>query len=257
MGFMGFIGLGLILGVCVSVAGAKHGAYNALTEALLSEMVSRLDNDATEYLNNRLKDELEPRVIKDMETEGDHYFGMSDYDIDNNPNAPPAIRDQEFLQHSPLWGHQYVTGGAGEGKQRLRPNGLVRHAANDVKTDAVLPAYCDPPNPCPKGYGNEDGCLEEFENSAAFSRDYQGSQECMCDSEHMFDCPLTTRDAEINVLARSIQNEGLVDHTVDRLVHDLQQGDDNHKVVAKKGHPKPPHNPYLTGDKLPIVAKKG
>ena len=25
---------------------------------------------------------------------------------------------------------------------------------------AVLPAYCDPPNPCPLGYTNSDGCIE-------------------------------------------------------------------------------------------------
>lgn len=29
----------------------------------------------------------------------------------------------------------------------------------------------------------------DFENSASFSREYQASQECMCDSEHMFECP--------------------------------------------------------------------
>ena len=76
----------------------------------------------------------------------------------------------------------------------------------------VLPAYCDPPNPCPAGYTAEDGCIqmEEFENKAEFSRKYQvrgsdddnidddyddmmmmlqASQNCMCDSEHMFSCP--------------------------------------------------------------------
>ena len=39
----------------------------------------------------------------------------------------------------------------------------------------VLPAYCDPPNPCPAGYTAEDGCIqmEEFENKAEFSRKYQ------------------------------------------------------------------------------------
>lgn len=31
----------------------------------------------------------------------------------------------------------------------------------------------------------EDGCLEEFENTAAFSREYQAAQDCMCDTEHM------------------------------------------------------------------------
>ena len=34
----------------------------------------------------------------------------------------------------------------------------------------------------------EEGCLEEFENTASFSREYQARQDCMCDSEHMFDC---------------------------------------------------------------------
>lgn len=34
----------------------------------------------------------------------------------------------------------------------------------------------------------EDGCLEEFENTAAFSREYQAAQDCMCDTEHMVIC---------------------------------------------------------------------
>ena len=37
----------------------------------------------------------------------------------------------------------------------------------------MLPAYCDPPNPCPIGYTAEDGCIEMFENKADFSRKYQ------------------------------------------------------------------------------------
>lgn len=78
-------------------------------------------------------------------------------------------------------GHQYVTGGTGEiGPHyfKLKP-----------KTDASLPAYCNPPNPCPVGFSEDQGCITDFENTAAFSRDYQASQECMCDGEHMFDCP--------------------------------------------------------------------
>lgn len=50
-------------------------------------------------------------------------------------------------------------------------------------------AYCAPPNPCPVGYDEDQGCQMDFENTAAFSRDYQAAQECMCDGEHMFDCP--------------------------------------------------------------------
>ena len=56
-----------------------------------------------------------------------------------------------FFDSSSLWGHQYVTGGAGEGEQRLQPSGLVPNRQM-IKTDAVLPAYCNPPNPCPVGY---------------------------------------------------------------------------------------------------------
>ena len=53
----------------------------------------------------------------------------------------------------------------------------------------MLPAYCDPPNPCPIGYTSADGCIEDFENTSEFSRRYQATQKCICDTEHMFDCP--------------------------------------------------------------------
>jgi len=71
----------------------------------------------------------------------------------------------------------------------------------------LIPAYCDPPNPCPLGYTSKDGCIEDFENSSDFSRIYQvgnpatkyhakniyncfkqGRQKCICDTEHMFNC---------------------------------------------------------------------
>ena len=55
--------------------------------------------------------------------------------------------------------------------------------------NTMLPAYCDPPNPCPIGYTSADGCIENFENTSEFSRRYQASQNCICDTEHMFDCP--------------------------------------------------------------------
>lgn len=74
--------------------------------------------------------------------------------------------------------------------------------------------------------------MEEFENSAEFSKEYQSSQECMCDSEHMFSCPGNTDENELETLARSIQNEGLtLDNTLNHLMETM---DKNHKVVAKK-----------------------
>ena len=70
-------------------------------------------------------------------------------------------------------------------------------------------------------FSAEDGCLEEFENTASFSREFQVGQECMCDTEHMFQCPDSTRDSEITALARSIQNEGVLDTTLDKIMNHL------------------------------------
>merc|ERR1712010_368819 len=101
----------------------------------------------------------------------------------------------------------------------------------------VLPAYCDPPNPCPKGYTAEDGCIEveEFENRAEFSRKYQASQNCMCDSEHMFSCPdVNSYDS----MYKNQQDPGLFGLDTMNSLEDIS-------------------NPYLSGSKLPIAAKKG
>jgi len=164
-----------------------------------------------------------------------------------------AVPRKEYLEHSSLWGHQYMQGGAGEGQQRLKPDGSIKNI-QVIKTDAVLPAYCNPPNPCPLGFTADDGCLEEFENTATFSREYQASQDCMCDNEHMFDCPGNNDENELETLARSIQNEGIMDSTLDK-ISKMQPAVD-HKVVAKKFFSKKSSNPLLIGEKLPIVAKK-
>ena len=44
---------------------------------------------------------------------------------------------------------------------------------NQAHANSMLPAYCDPPNPCPLGYTAADGCIEDFENTSEFSRRYQ------------------------------------------------------------------------------------
>lgn len=195
------------------------------------------------------------------------------------PREP--VPRKEFLEHSSLYGHQYMQGGAGEGTQRLKPDGSVANI-QVIKSDSVLPAYCNPPNPCPVGYTGDDGCLDEFSNTADFSKEYQASQECMCDNEHMFACPGSTDENELETLARSIQNEGLMDSTMDKILENMHTPP-NHKVVAKKffikrsgnaqvkkvvkrsvGSSKmskkssksKAKNPFLQGDKLPVVAKK-
>jgi Neuroendocrine protein 7B2 precursor (Secretogranin V) len=128
-----------------------------LSDVLLQEIVDRMGKDLAEaeYDAETMNDmpaqlALMTRASKDMENE------RMDYDaiMEGDPN--PSLRDTEFLQHSTLWGNQYVSGGAGEGPHRVKPA---------VKTDASLPAYCNPPNPCPVGYTEEQGCTLDFENT--------------------------------------------------------------------------------------------
>ncbi|GLH00925.1 Uncharacterized protein GBIM_07177, partial [Gryllus bimaculatus] len=208
-GTMGHLSLITMSAVIIgAVAYMPHGKEPFLTDALLREVVDRMGKDladaADAYLDfpdtgarwvlprdtlltkdthatlelgflltllPSLGSLLPGRAVKDLEAD-DQQFPM-DYDrLAELANPNPSLRDQEYLQHSSLWGHQYMTGGAGEGKQHLKPDGTVQNQ-KEVKTDAALPAYCNPPNPCPVGYGAEDGCLERFENTAVFSRDFQ------------------------------------------------------------------------------------
>lgn len=247
------------------------GRLNFLTDSLIHQFMSRLDNNQNIDdipFDSRNTNTNTIRVAKGSSDYEIHPFRFQTRDDLLLPREPSPRK--EFLEHSSLWGHQYMQGGAGEGSQHLKPDGSVRNV-QVIKTDAILPAYCNPPNPCPIGYTAEDGCVEEFENTAAFSREYQASQECMCDTEHMFDCPGSTDENELETLARSIQNEGIMDSTLDKLVDNMRDDSNEHKVVAKKFFTKRvakksegvgakadqlKNNPYLTGDKLPVVAKK-
>lgn len=105
---------------------------------------------------------------------------------------------------------------------------------NQGHANSMLPAYCDPPNPCPLGYTSADGCIEDFDNTSEFSRRYQATQKCICDTEHMFDCPEeNAHRSEDDIAAVNILT-GIPGINV-------QTGD----------------NPYLEGHKLPVAAKKG
>lgn len=104
--------------------------------------------------------------------------------------------------------------------------------------NTMLPAYCDPPNPCPIGYTSADGCIEDFENTSEFSRRYQATQKCICDTEHMFDCPEENAHRGPDDIAA---------------VNILQQFPGLSGVVNTNEE----NNPYLDGQKLPVHAKKG
>merc|ERR1711971_411910 len=76
--------------------------------------------------------------------------------------------------------------------------------------------------------------VEEFDNEAEFSRNYQVAQSCMCDSEHMFSCP---EDNSFSQVYSQSQDGGLS-------LFGLSELDSI-------------NNPFLSGSKLPIAAKKG
>merc|ERR1712037_1052359 len=67
--------------------------------------------------------------------------------------------------------------GGGEEPARALHQDDLRAATRQGKQikSSMLPAYCDPPNPCPLGYTAQDGCIEDFENNSEFSQKYQAS----------------------------------------------------------------------------------
>nr|CAG4647394.1 EOG090X0DEG [Megafenestra aurita] len=150
-----------------------------------------------------------------------------------------SLRDQEYLKHSSLLSVRFERDKDNLHHGNNTPLSTSSSSSSSGKTENVLPAYCNPPNPCPIGYTAEDGCLEEFENTAAFSREYQAAQDCMCDTEHMFDCPASSLNNK-NVNAKNRATAKMVDTAIRKIMSDFQS-----------------ENPYLQGDKLPIAAKKG
>nr|CAG4637343.1 EOG090X0DEG [Ceriodaphnia reticulata] len=132
---------------------------------------------------------------------------------------------------------------------------LLSSSGSSGNTENVLPAYCNPPNPCPIGYTAEDGCLEEFENTAAFSREYQAAQDCMCDTEHMFDCPASSLNNKNSANSKNRAAANMVDKAIRKIMSDFQG--EHKSLVSKKFFNTKSENPYLQGDKLPIAAKKG
>jgi Neuroendocrine protein 7B2 precursor (Secretogranin V) len=182
--------------------GTSHAYYSELKEpsyisdSLLRDLFTDLlnkdlvdENTSDEYIDDEALPMNNARLALIARATKAQNERMSDYDsILERTNPHPSLRDSEYMQHSSLWGHQFMSGGGGEGP----------HVKTQVKTDATLPAYCNPPNPCPVGYSEHQGCINDFENSASFSREYQAAQECMCDSEHMFECPTNPAQDQSN-----------------------------------------------------------
>lgn len=196
--------------------------------SLLSDAMRTFDNSDTDY----------DAIVDDTSNENDHQMETN--------HAIPSIRDPENLQHSSLWSYNPDTDGIIKSAQ-MKPQYKAR-----IKNEASLPAYCNPPNPCPVGYTEEQQCTTDFENTSAFSRDYQAAQECMCDHEHMFNCPSKETTTASNT---AIDNDTPLDIDSDvkmLLSKQFELIAQQHKNLVAS-----PDNPYLIGDKLPNAAKKG
>ncbi|XP_030568132.1 uncharacterized protein LOC115767900 [Drosophila novamexicana] len=264
--------LGTMLGCFILLVGsasqvrAFDSKDSIFADVLLTDLLNRMDNDMqVGYYDVDNEGDLAAAAAAaaknnvDLVSRSEYARlcnGGSDCLLQSN-NAHPSLRDQEFLQHSSLWGHQYVSGGMGEVPNRYN---------TIVKTDASLPAYCNPPNPCPEGYDMEQqagNCISDFDNTAIYSREFQAAQECTCDSEHMFDCA----DQE-NAAGVGPGNSDLNSAVEKFLLHQFGNENvlDNANGVAKKAGHMPAlqmdsiPNPFLQvapGDRLPIAAKKG
>jgi len=183
-----------------------------LPESYKSQLLDELSSLDSYPTDNRYDG---PPVGQDYQ-----YHDYPDYDLLSDKLSAPTRSDSSLMNADVPKTSSGSASGESQDNQGFR-------------TNTMLPAYCDPPNPCPIGYTTADGCIEDFENSSEFSRGYQSRQKCICDTEHMFDCPEENAHrgaddiAAVNILA---EVPGLV-------------ADEN--------------NPYLGGQKLPVAAKKG
>jgi len=190
----------------------------------------------TPDLNNLLAD-LEDYPVQD-------YSGNQAPEYDNAFEEPAAVEDEYYMDSPPapsIEDMKHVEQRADVRADVPKHAGLAsqQKAAHSSASavSAVLPAYCDPPNPCPLGYTNSDGCIEGFENTSEFSRRYQSTQNCICDTEHMFNCPSQSSNADESQSSPSFK-EAI-------------------RAANEEGFLADMDNPYLTGEKLHVAAKKG
>lgn len=100
--------------------------------------------------------EYSPEEEEEDEDQPDGYWR----DIMTALDKVRRMKNDEVPSQNNLWGEHRVSGGAGKGDQFL-DGGLI--SKTEVKTDK-LPAYCDPPNPCPLG-------MDPGERPTAFDQD--------------------------------------------------------------------------------------
>ncbi|XP_076442134.1 neuroendocrine protein 7B2-like isoform X2 [Babylonia areolata] len=175
----------VLMALCLVSARVPYGAVDPLENLYLQRLyqMSNLQNDP--YLPLLPIDDIDGRSDEGMD-EARAFWGEDDNDeedVSDSMYSPlftgAQARDEEHLEHSALQGLHQVSGGTLEGQPPQK----------QIKTDKPLPAYCNPPNPCPLGKTAADNCVENFENSMENNKRLLEAQDCPCDTEHMFSCP--------------------------------------------------------------------
>jgi hypothetical protein len=235
---------------------------------LMQNLYKRLAQIDTSFLND---DAIDNAYIGDY---------SSNHQMESNSVDMPAtaIRDSEKIEHSSSAGSHgpiHMSGGSGEAKQHLRPDGSIDNNKNGVaaiKSDESLPFYCHPANPCPKDANDTEDCQSYIEDTAEAQKKWITNMQvrgaCTCDREHMFNCPDIPATLESAMNERRQFNDQL----------DNLNGEKMESLVAKKSprvkrsigingalgqdltnlsSKKEKNNPYLAGERLRTVAKKG
>lgn len=234
------------------------------TQFLANSQSNLFDNDIDDLLYQQTLEKLakaaeesQEGYYNNNEDSAEDYYSLSPEDYDEIRNNH---RDMESPSHSSVSeGFHYIQGGNGEEQEHFNSDGS-HHTISEAKSDDDLPAYCNPPNPCPIGYkGQQDECdprpFKEF--TAEYSKYYQASQDCMCDDDH-------------NDCSNHLHKKSSDEYT--QIIKNLQMNKNDSEfsaVVAKKSprskrsthqrvksHMKVP-NPYLRGEPIKLhVAKK-
>ncbi|XP_013385917.1 uncharacterized protein LOC106169679 isoform X1 [Lingula anatina] len=257
----------MLFAVMATILTFSHASYYEDNDALFREMLAEMEENEREKQYG-VDGSYDPyAAFEDGDKYDDSYGPFAEANLNPTVLYNPGIekpdsndelagddprsadiRDQEKENQNMLWGYQYVSGGAGEGKQHLVGN-IDNSMKQEVKTDAALPAYCNPPNPCPKGKtAAKDNCQENIPDTAAFNQRYNNWQQksgaCKCDNEHMFNCPdgatVSSKKAygddygsdELDNLVKSLLGENT--KTRDEESNPFSQGSKRDSLVPKK-----------------------
>merc|ERR1712113_90429 len=99
-------------------------------------------------------------ILGDLDYLGPDYNGASDYepksyeyDYQQAVDLPPQVVAQR-------------ADGTSDVNDVPKTEPAISQGNQAHSSSSMLPAYCDPPNPCPLGYTAADGCIEDFENTS-------------------------------------------------------------------------------------------